>query len=327
MNLPATKALEAFIVPAMAAVMLASAFSSIGWSTAASAETRSDARPAGAQNNLELRAVGMRFEGPSEIPSGWVTIHFENLSGMIHFALIDRLPTGVTVEQMQSEVAAPFQHGMDQLNAGDVEAAGEAFAALPEWMGDVVYLGGPGLLSAGKSASATVYLEPGHYMFECYIKTNGIFHTYNPQPGQLGMVHELIVTDAPGGAAEPDANVTLAISSAGFEVVDGEFRPGRNIVRAQFRDQQVYANFVGHDAHVFRIDEDTDVDAVARWMDWRDPVGFETPAPAIFVGGVNDMPAGATTYFSVDLEPGDYAFIAEVPDPHEHGLLLPFTVE
>jgi hypothetical protein len=271
--------------------------------------------------------VGMRFEGPNEIPSGWVTIHFENLSGMIHFALIDRLPPGVTIEMMASEVAAPFQQGMDHLNAGNAEAAGQAFAALPEWMAEIVYLGGPGLLSAGKSASATVFLEPGHYMLECYIKTDGIFHSYNPQPGQLGMVHELIVTAAPGGAPEPDANVTLAISSAGFEILDGEFRPGWNTVLAQFQDQQVYPNFVGHDAHVFRVDEDTDLDAVARWMDWRDPVGFETPAPAVFVGGVNDMPAGATTYFSVDLEPGDYALIAEVPDPRERGLLLPFTVE
>lgn len=310
-----------------AALVLATAIVAIGLSAPASSAGAADARAAGAANTLELRAVGMRFEGPHEIPSGWVTIRFDNLSGMIHFALIDRLPEGVTVDMMARDVAAPFQHGMNHLNAGDPDAAGQAFAALPEWMGDVVYLGGPGLLAAGKSASSTVYLEPGHYMLECYIKTNGIFHTYNPEPGQLGMVHELIVTDAPGGAAEPDADVTLAISSAGFEILEGEFRPGRNTIRAQFRDQQVYANFVGHDAHVFRIDDDTDLDAVARWMDWRNPEGFETPAPAMFLGGVNDMPAGSTTYFSMDLEPGDYAFIAEVPDPQEHGLLLRFSVE
>ncbi|MCH8277696.1 MAG: hypothetical protein IIC12_02035 [Proteobacteria bacterium] len=37
--------------------------------------------------------------------------------------------------------------------------------------------------------------------------------------------------------------------------------------------------------------------------------------------------AGAHGYFTVDLQPGNYAFIAEVPRPRELGLVLPFTVE
>lgn len=282
---------------------------------------------AGAQNLLELRAVGMRFEGPHEVPSGWVTIRFENLSGMVHFALVDRLPPGVDAQKMASAVALPFQQGMDFINAGDAEAAGEAFGRLPDWMSDVVYLGGPGLLSGGQRAEATMFLEPGNYMLECYIKTNGIFHSYNPEPGQLGMVHELRVTDEAGGAAEPDANVTLAVSSEGFEVTAGAFHAGRNTIRAEFRDQKVYPHFLGHDVHVIRVGEDTDLDAVAAWMDWSHPDGFESPAPAVFLGGVNDMPAGTTAYFSVDLEPGEYALVAEVPAPQAHGLLLPFTVK
>jgi hypothetical protein len=30
---------------------------------------------------------------------------------------------------------------------------------------------------------------------------------------------------------------------------------------------------------------------------------------------LNDMPAGSHGHFTVDLQPGDYAFIAEVPNP------------
>jgi hypothetical protein len=41
---------------------------------------------------------------------------------------------------------------------------------------------------------------------------------------------------------------------------------------------------------------------------------------------VNDMPAGSTAYLRLELEPGDYAFVAEVPSPDEQGLLLPFSV-
>jgi len=47
----------------------------------------------------------------------------------------------------------------------------------------------------------------------------------------------------------------------------------------------------------------------------------------IFLGGINDMPEGSHSYFTVDLQPGTYAFIAEVPNPQEAGFVLPFTVE
>jgi hypothetical protein len=39
------------------------------------------------------------------------------------------------------------------------------------------------------------------------------------------------------------------------------------------------------------------------------------------------MPEGSHGYFSADLQPGNYAFIAEVPSPQEAGFVLPFTVE
>jgi hypothetical protein len=282
---------------------------------------------AGAGNVLHLKAVGMRFEGENEIAAGWTTIRFDNLSGMMHFALIDKLPDGVNAEIMARDVGTVFQRGMDLINAGDPDGAMEAFGAMPDWFGEVGFLGGPGLLSGGLSSEVTVFLEPGNYMIECYIKTNGIFHNVNPVPGELGMVHSLTVTDRDGGAAEPEADLAMAISGAGFEVLRGELQAGRNTIQANFRDQQVYANFVGHDVHVVSLDENADVDAIPAWMDWSHPEGFETPAPALFVGGIHDMPAGSTAYFTVDLTPGDYAFVAEVPSPKEKGFWLPFTVD
>ena len=39
-----------------------------------------------------------------------------------------------------------------------------------------------------------------------------------------------------------------------------------------------------------------------------------------------NAPAGEHGYFTVDLTPGDYAFIAEVPDPQDAGFILPFSV-
>lgn len=287
-------------------------------------ETGEAEAPAGL---VELRAVGLRFEGPSEIQSGWTTIRFENVSDMVHFAVVEHLPEGITTQQQAAELAPPFQEGMDLIIAGDVEGAMAVFAALPEWFADVVFKGGPGLLSGGGVAQSTVYLAPGRYTIECYVKTNGVFHSFNPNPGELGMVHELIVTGPDHGAPEPESNATLTISSQGYQITEGALRAGPNTIRAEFVDQAVYENFVGHDAHIVRLEEDTDLDALGEWMNWVNPNGLETPAPAVFVGGINEMPAGEHGYFTVDLEPGDYAIIAEIADPQAHNLVMPFTIE
>ena len=68
---------------------------------------------------VEIRAVGKTFEGPSEIPSGWTTFKFINASSMIHFAMIDVPPEGVTAQLFSDTVAQYFQEAMDGINAGD----------------------------------------------------------------------------------------------------------------------------------------------------------------------------------------------------------------
>jgi hypothetical protein len=320
---------DAFRGAALALAMLPLWLAGCGKSATEQSETsaaQERSPPPVATNLMEVRAVGMQFEGPTEVPSGWVTVRLENVSGMVHFAVVERLPEGITVARTQEEVAPPFQRGLEALVAGDADAANAAFGQLPEWFGQVVFLGGPGLVSGGRSAETTVFLEPGNYMLECYVKTNGVFHSYNPEPGQFGMVHGFTVTPVDGGAPEPEANASLAVSTQGFEMTGGELRPGANVVKVEFVDQQVYPNFVGHDVHVVKLGDGVDPGAVAAWMDWRQKDGLQTPAPAVFVGGVNDMPAGSTAYLRLDLEPGDYAFIAEVPSPEEHGLLMPFSV-
>ena len=62
-------------------------------------------------------------------------------------------------------------------------------------------------------------------------------------------------------------------------------------------------------------------------MDWRTPQGLQSPSPVTFLGGIQDMAAGGHGYFTVELEPGDYALMAEVPDPLGTGLALTLTVD
>ena len=277
-------------------------------------------------NVVEIVARGLTFEAPDEIPSGWTTFRLKNASAMAHFALIARYPEGTGVEEHQNLVAPVFQEGMDLLNEGLADSAMAAFGQLPQWFGEIVFMGGPGLVSAGRSAEATVYLEPGSYVIECYVKTNGVFHSYNPAPDTYGMVHGLTVTEEVSDAAAPAPTLEITLSSEQGLEVEGEVSAGQHTVAVHFADQVVHENFVGHDVHLVRLEEDTDMEALETWMDWTQPTGLETPAPAVFVGGVNEMPAGKTAYFSAVLEPGRYAWIAEVPNPGEKGMLKAFTV-
>jgi len=275
---------------------------------------------------VEIRAVGKTFEGPTEIPSGWITFRFVNASSMIHFAMIDVPPEGVTTQEMSDTVMAYFQEAMDGMNAGDQEAVNAAFGKFPEWTGELGRSGGPGLLSPGRNSQATVHLDPGRYMLECYVKSDGVFHTTSPGPGQLGMLLDLTVTQEPNNAPQPQANATLAIRNSGFELVSGALTAGPNTIRVEFVEQQALPSFVGNDVHLMRVDAEDSIARAGAWLDWRAKEGLEDPSPVTFLGGINDLPAGTHGYFSVSLEPGDYAFIAEMPGPVEAGFVLPFSV-
>jgi len=279
-----------------------------------------------AKNVLELQVEGLKFVGPDEIKSGWVTVRVNNGGGMTHHGLVYRLPDGITPQMLDEQVIGPIQASLTASIEGDSEKAAQIAATIPAWIADITYLGGPGMMSDGVTGEATMYLEPGNYIIECYVKSNGVQHNYSPVPGELGMVLPFTVLPQEGGMAEPDANVTLEISNSGYTITEGAFKPGKNSVRAKFVEQRLYNDFVGHDAHVFRIDADTDVDAAARWPDFFPNDGQQTPAPAKFVGGIHDMPQGSTAYFKLDLEPGEYGITAEVPDAKAIGLFERFSV-
>lgn len=285
------------------------------------------AAPALQPHVVEIRAVGKTFEGPSEIPSGWTTFKFVNASSMIHFAMIDVPPEGVTLQLFSDTVVQYFQEAMDAMNAGDEEAVNAAFAKFPEWIGELGRNGGPGFLSPGRVGQATIYLEPGYYVLECYIKSDGVFHTTSPGEGQLGMLLGLTVTEANNNAPEPGANATLAVRNSGFELVSGALKAGENTIRVDFAEQQALPSFVGNDVHLMRVESGESITEADGWLDWRTSNGLEDPSPVTFLGGINDMPAGSHGYFTVELEPGDYAFIAEVPGPQATGFVLPFSVE
>lgn len=274
---------------------------------------------------IDITAMGLQFEAPDTVPSGWITVRLNNSSEMVHFGLFQKFPEGKGLEDHQAEIAPVFQNIMNDIN-GKEPAEAEAGFAPPEWYSEVELMGGPGLVAPGGIAETTLYLEPGTYIVECYVKTNGIFHSYNPSSQVNGMAVEITVSEDSTRAVAPVPTASINISTEHGIQLDGELSAGSHIVEVYFENQNVYENFVGHDVHLFKINSETDLDAVAEWMNWSAPNGLETPAPAEFVGGTNDMPEGSTAYIHVTLEPGEYAWIAEVPNPSEKGMLKTFTV-
>ena len=265
---------------------------------------------------LEIETRGHTFElSAREIASGWTTIRLRNDSAEPHFAVFELMPEGRTVEDSIREVVPRFQEALDLIDGGQVEEGFAALGDLPEWYGEVVFFGGPGMLSPGRESEVTARLEPGRYVIECYVKTeDGTFHS------TLGMIDEIVVTDEENGAEPPDAGVEVTLRNpepddgsnpaSGIEV-DGEPATGRQIVAVHFDEET--PPLLGNDLHLVRLNDGDDVAEVAAWMDWSRPGGLATPPPAVFLGGTQEMPRGQTAYLTVDLERGRYAWVSERP--------------
>jgi hypothetical protein len=264
----------------------------------------------------------MEFQMMDTIASGWQTYHYHNESEEPHFILVGKYPEGKTIDDGRAEVVPAFQKGMNQLTLGDIDQAMTEFGKLPDWFQDVKYLGGTGLISSGKVATTTLNLEPGYYVFECYVKKDGVFHT------SMGMIKEVIVKDERSGNSEPVGDIEIQISSEKGITYSGSITSGEIVFAVHFDDQRLYEHFVGHDVHLVKLHENYNKDSLIHWMDWSVPGGLDSPAPhnVTFLGGVNDMPSGSTAYFIAELDEGNYAFIAEVPNADTRNMFREFRV-
>ncbi|HEX2167452.1 MAG TPA: hypothetical protein VHG09_09510, partial [Longimicrobiales bacterium] len=279
----------------------------------------------------------------SEIASGWTTFRFANASHSDHFVLIYRAPQEAIdaaasageslLEHWHGAITVPFQEEFNPYVAGDItydafvgNLVGAISASAPWFLAPgAPAVGGPGLTAAGRTSKTTVLLEPGTYIIECYVKhANEQFHSYN------GMLQMLTVTDEVSRARAPRATAELELSSTGGIRMPDDMRPGMQTIAIRFLDQKPYEHLQGHNAQLVRLsgDDPALLDELADWMDWRakGSLSFRAPEGAEFIGGSMEMGAGGTAYYTVNLTPGDYAWIAEVPDPASKNMLKTFSV-
>jgi hypothetical protein len=285
----------------------------------------------------------------TEISSGWTTITLDNRTDHTHFAYLAKVPQDAIagaeedgedlLDYYVEHVTRPFQWFMDDIDPErepDPDDLSDKYSNLdeevvfPGWFEAVLPSGGPGLTSGETTSTTTVNLDPGEYIVECYVKTeDGEFHSY------LGMIDLLTVTDDQSDAAEPEGTLDLSLSTAGIDFEE-EVRSGEHTVAVQVEDQQVYDHLLGHDVHLIRFDDETTTADVNGWTNWMDPTQLVSDGtePGTFVGGTQtiltpELLEGGTTetaYVHVDLDPGAYAWVSEVPDPAGNGMLETFTV-
>lgn len=282
------------------------------------AETSASAEEAGV---VEVTAEDFEFDAPRRIPSGWTTFRFTNSGEEEHFFILWGLPEGKTLADYKAEVVDAFGRVWDRYASGTIDR-GEAEAALgeelPEWFfAEAQPSGGAALTEPGETSRVTLELQPGTYAMECYVKTpQGTWHT------ERGMLRGLTVTTESNGASPPEADVEVRLSN--YEIaVSGELAQGTRTVAVHVEENP--EGFMAHDLNLVRLDGDTDVQEVVAWMDWMDLDRFRAPAPGHSLGGVEHMAAGMTGYFTVDLEPGRYAWVSE--GYGARGMTKEFTVE
>jgi hypothetical protein len=259
---------------------------------------------------IDIKAEEFAFTAPPTFPSGWVKLNFDNEGEETHFVYILELPEGATFDEYASDVSGQFSALYAKFRAGELDQAAffeQLGAAVPEWIFTARRVGGPGFTAPGQSSTTTIYLDPGDYVIECYVRAKDADDTFH---AEHGMLRPLIVTEEPSSLAPPEADIEIALSSYEL-VVEGDLTAGAHVARVRVEDNP--EGLVFHNVHLVRLDGDVTGETVASWMNWVDEL--LPPAPAEFLGGAGQASEGSVSYFEFTLEPGRYAWVSEM-----HGL-------
>ena len=227
---------------------------------------------------IDIMASDYSFDAPDTIPSGLVTIRLMNHGQEPHHAQLLRLNDGVSF----GEFGAALQ------------SEGESALRL------TTLTGGPGALSPSKSTEVTLNLTPGQYALACFISSSdGVPHLAK------GMLKPLTVTaaDAEPETAAPQSAGTLNMRDFSFDIPDVLPAGTATFTVANAGPQP-------HELNILKLAPGA---SLADLQAWQPDQG--TPPPFEAVGGMNGMSQGEAHYMTVDLQPGTYVAICNIPDP------------
>lgn len=244
-------------------------------------------------NVVTVTATNYSFDAPAEIPAGLTTIHLVTSGPEMHHATFIRLEDGKSFD--------------------DFKQAMQKGGPPPSW---AVMAGGPNPPRPGGTTDETQLLEPGSYVIICVIPgPDGVPHIAK------GMMRPItVVPSSAAQAPEPAADVTVKLADYSFES-SKPLTAGKHVIRIENVGAQP------HELVLARLAPGKTASDLAAWVEKMDG-----PPPGEPLGGVATIHAGGVGFITVDVTPGDYAFLCFVPDakdgkPHvAHGMMQDFKV-
>jgi hypothetical protein len=253
-----------------------------------------------------VHAKDFSFEAPDSVGAGWTTFHLVNDGPAIHHMQLVRIDSGKTVQDVVT--------AMDAL----IKRQGPPAA----WL---TLVSGPNAPNPGGAESdATINLERGNYALICLVDIPSHVAHF-----EKGMVRALKVTAASGvAAAEPTADVTLALSDYKFEPTGPLTTAGTHTFKVTNAGPQP------HEVEIIRFAPGKTMKDVGEFM--AAAMGPNPPAgppPGDLIGGLSAGQAKQVAYFTANLTPGNYVMLCFISDAKdgkmhvEHGMVREFEVK
>jgi hypothetical protein len=217
------------------------------------------------------------FGVPQTVEAGLIRFSLANRGDEPHHAQVFKLAPGATFEQLRGALAT-----------GD-PAAALAFGG---------FVGGTALVAPGgtSTAEAELALDAGSYVLLCFVEgPDGLPHLAH------GMVQPFEDRGEADGRPPP--------SDATVELSDYRIAPPATV---SGRAQLVLRNTSTAEPHEMILGR---LEGSARVGSVLDALAAGQPMPATPVGGMQAIPPGASALLQLDLQPGRYVVICQIPSP------------
>lgn len=234
------------------------------------------------ENRVEIAMTEFAYGMPEEITGGTTTLEFTNNGEIPHEAAFG----SIAGDHDLDDVMKAIRSGKE-----------------PDWFAD---LAGIPVLDAGSTASMTRDLEPGRYIFMCFLP--------DPKTGAPhvteGMVH-LFEAAGTSDAEPPEADLTITATDDGFEVPD--------VAAGEQTIELVNDGSKAHEFAIFSLDEDKSEEDIEEWF----RTAFESEKPGLFPGGLQSIEPGTSVVVELTFESGRTYIVEDF----EGGIQTEFEVE
>jgi uncharacterized cupredoxin-like copper-binding protein len=249
--------------------------------------------------SVSISARDFTYDAPESLPSGLIRIRMQNAGQEDHQAQLFKLNAGVTTDQFQAAL---------QRNPGAALALATA-------------QGGPNAQKPGQAADSVQNLQPGQYMFLCFVPSaDGTPHYAK---GMIKPVQVAATSPAPETQFPTTAN-TVTAHDFTFDGTPASLPAGQATITFKNAGSQ------SHEMSLVKLNPGVTLDQLKTALSSSAPPSG--PPPFTSEGGMGGIAPGATGQTTVNLSAGSYALICNIPDPatgKPHvalGMLSGFTV-